>query len=359
MSNQSTLLFQVGQLAESRSFIPGYRGAWFRCEIKEVAWNNGRIRYRVRYIDYDADGLEWLNLCEVPKINDDLKKAKRELMLRPQFPPIYRESELPDTNAISDVAIVVDGRWSVGDMVDWWEEGCYWAGTITKSLGDETVEIKLPDEPVGEGLTYVASYKDLRPSLNWSPNSGWTLPAPMESRRGHSHARLIQPLKPGVRLCRSESLTSSWTVVLAMPAQLSQSSVRGTTKPKATPRLVRSKSLPERGKNIPGADEEQKQGESTGFDTGGSATHKPSVKIEVATSAETKDCENVSAETTGVDEPIPLNSTFCDNIESAILDLEELVCRVKWLKQILKFGRPSTSDDKWVFQEYPTAPEPK
>ena len=27
------LPFEVGQEAESRSFIPGFRGAWFRCKV--------------------------------------------------------------------------------------------------------------------------------------------------------------------------------------------------------------------------------------------------------------------------------------------------------------------------------------
>lgn len=32
--------------------------------------------------------------------------------------------------------------------------------------------------PMGEGSSYVASFSDLRPSLDWSPEDGWTLPTP-------------------------------------------------------------------------------------------------------------------------------------------------------------------------------------
>ncbi|KAK9672823.1 hypothetical protein RND81_12G127100 [Saponaria officinalis] len=176
MSKRKPLLFQAGQRTEMKSFIPGFRGAWFRCELKEVAWSKGQIKYRVQYYDYD-DGLEWAKLYEVRR--KGTKKAKRELMFRPQYPSLYHESEFSNVNAISDVAVVVDGGCSVGDMVDWRKDGCFWSGTVTKVLDDDTVEIKLPDEPVGEGLVYVVSCKDLRPSLKWSPDAGWELPAPM------------------------------------------------------------------------------------------------------------------------------------------------------------------------------------
>lgn len=75
------------------------------------------------------------------KSSQSSKKEKKELMLRPRFPPIYHESELPDMDTILEIAVVVDGGWSVGDMVDWLEEGCYWFGTITKILGNDTVEV--------------------------------------------------------------------------------------------------------------------------------------------------------------------------------------------------------------------------
>ncbi|KAH9602345.1 hypothetical protein KSS87_010927 [Heliosperma pusillum] len=371
MSKQQPSLFRAGQLAESRSFIEGFRGAWFRCEIKEVASGKGRIRCQVRYYDYDDDGLEWLDLYQTPQSSEGSKKAKRELMLRPQFPPIYHESELPHMSASSDVAIVVDGGWSVGNIVDWWKDGCYWCGTITEILGDETVQVKLPDQPVGEGMSCVASFKDLRPSLNWRPDSGWTFP---ESKNDHSHARLIQPAKQAL-----------------LPKSPDDMVLEGNSNPKATPRSLldvsdsisshtSANSLPllnklMHSKRYPKLDKDRAQahGESMEMDPRDSAIRKPScsdsvsstyfngasTEVPVVSSAKKQDPENISAKRPRVNEPIPLNSTYCDNIESTIMDLEELVCRVKWLKQLLKYGSLSTSmDNKWEFLEYPAVSEP-
>lgn len=33
--------------------------------------------------------------------------------------------------------------------------------------------------PMGEGSSYEVSFKDLRPSLDWSPKDGWRVPASM------------------------------------------------------------------------------------------------------------------------------------------------------------------------------------
>lgn len=38
------------------------------------------------------------------------------------------------------------------------------------------LQIELLKPPVGEGGTYEAFYKDLRPLLDWSPEQGWTVP---------------------------------------------------------------------------------------------------------------------------------------------------------------------------------------
>ncbi|XP_074281809.1 uncharacterized protein LOC141606545 isoform X2 [Silene latifolia] len=376
MSKQLSSLCQAGQLAESRSLIEGFRGAWFRCEIKEVVTGKWRIRCHVRYYDYDDDDLEWLDLYQIPRSINGSKKAKRELMLRPQFPPIYHESELPHINASSDVAIVVDGGWSVGDMVDWLKDGCYWCGTITEILDDDTVQVKFPDPPVGEGMICDASFKDLRPTLKWRPDSGWTFP---DSTSGHSHARLIQPAKQAL-----------------LQKSLDDVVLEGNPNPKATPRslldvsdsisshtsasslpllnkLMRSKCSPKPGEDISGKDRARVHGESMEMDPRDSATRKPScsdsvssayingalTEAPVVSSAKKQDAENISAKRLRVNEPIPLNSTYCDSTESTIMDLEELVCRVKWLKQILKYGSLSTSmDNKWEFLEYPAVSEP-
>lgn len=61
-------------------------------------------------------------------------------MVRPCFPTIYRESQIPDMNAISEVVVIVAEVWKVGDLVDWFHE-TYWSGKIVKVLGDEKVQV--------------------------------------------------------------------------------------------------------------------------------------------------------------------------------------------------------------------------
>lgn len=62
-------------------------------------------------------------------------------MVRPCFPPIYRESEMPDVNTISKVVVIFDDVLKVGDLVDWFTDGCYWSGRIIELLGDEKVKV--------------------------------------------------------------------------------------------------------------------------------------------------------------------------------------------------------------------------
>ena len=58
---------------------------------------------------------------------------------------------------------------------------------------------------------------------------------------------------------------------------------------------------------------------------------------------------------------ISLNSMCSDTIEAPILDLEELVNRVKWLKGILEFGVPLSNAGRppWKFLEHHASSTPK
>lgn len=40
------------------------------------------------------------------------------------------------------------------------------------------MQIELPELPIGEGHSYIAHSKDLRPSLDWTPQNGWMVPVP-------------------------------------------------------------------------------------------------------------------------------------------------------------------------------------
>lgn len=61
--------------------------------------------------------------------------------MRPPFPPIYRESQMPDVNTISEVAVIFKDAWRVGDLVDWFSDDCYWSGRVTKILKDGKVQV--------------------------------------------------------------------------------------------------------------------------------------------------------------------------------------------------------------------------
>lgn len=62
-------------------------------------------------------------------------------MMRPPFPPIYHESKRPDVNTILEVVVIANNAWKVGDLVDWWKDGCYWSGKVAEVLGDEKVKV--------------------------------------------------------------------------------------------------------------------------------------------------------------------------------------------------------------------------
>ncbi|KAJ0034606.1 hypothetical protein Pint_24645 [Pistacia integerrima] len=194
------LPFKVDQLIEARSFISGYRGAWFRCKIKEIGRRKKEIVHAMEYYDFPDEidmciftEIQWTKLYQKPSSSSKSTVIKRQLMVRPHFPPVYRECQRPDLNTISEVVVIVRDVWKVGDLVDWWADNCYWSARITKILGDGKARIDLPQPPLGEGSSYEVSCSDLRPSLDWSPNDGWTVPIP--EREGC--ARLIKPVNQG------------------------------------------------------------------------------------------------------------------------------------------------------------------
>ncbi|XP_010274847.1 PREDICTED: uncharacterized protein LOC104610075 isoform X3 [Nelumbo nucifera] len=188
------LPFKVGQLAESKSFIKGFRGAWFRCKIKEIGTRKRQTGYMLEFYDYPDDKEEWTKSYEKPQTHRTKSKGqKMELMVRPCFPPIYHENQMPDASSISEVVAIVDNVWKVGDLVDWWYTDCYWSAKITRILGEDKVQVELPKCPVGEGGSYEALCKDLRPSLDWSPEHGWTVPISKDGETCRYCARLLQP----------------------------------------------------------------------------------------------------------------------------------------------------------------------
>lgn len=380
MENRHSVCFQVGQLAEARTFESGFRGAWFRCKIKKVVRKRDRsTSYVVEYYDYTEESEEKIELYRFPLEGRGGHKAKKELMLRPQFPAFYRESELPDVNSISEVIVEVADVWRVGDLVDWLSDDCFWSGTITDIIDDEMVQITLLEPPRGEGSSYNAKCKDLRPSLDWSPESDWTVPAPLETQSGHLHARVIRPVKqaPPLKSLFDEMLSDKQDCKVTPRSSLEFTrSISSYTSASSLPHLrsIHSKDSLQQCEDVSKKGLQQTHGLNSELNIGGSAIGKPScsdgvsgtyvrdVSAEVAvdTCPKELDRENESAKKMRLIDTISLNSTACDSIESSILDLEELVNRVKWLKNILNFGISSTPQGPaWEHMEHPAVSTPE
>lgn len=85
--------------------------------------------------------MTWIKLYQKPKPPRKNSKHYRELVVRSRFPTIHHEREKLDVNAISEVVVIVDDTWKVGDLVDWFTDGCYWCGTVSEVLRDGEVKV--------------------------------------------------------------------------------------------------------------------------------------------------------------------------------------------------------------------------
>lgn len=85
--------------------------------------------------------VRWTKLYQRPVGGSKSKEMKRQLMVRPSFPPIYCESQMPDVNDITDVVVIVRDVWMVGDLVDWWTDNCYWSARVTEIIGDGKAQV--------------------------------------------------------------------------------------------------------------------------------------------------------------------------------------------------------------------------
>lgn len=189
------LPYKIGDLAESKSLVPGYRGAWFRCKILNMRVKFGYLECYLEYIDYPEEKKEWVRLFRKNPPTRSNQNSREQIMIRPSFPKWYFVHEVPEQLPNSDVTAIVDETWQIGDLVDWLNEDCYWSGTITKLLNEDLVEVELPKPPIGEGDRYPANRSDLRPTLEWSLAKGWTVPLSQANGKGWHAARLLQHYK--------------------------------------------------------------------------------------------------------------------------------------------------------------------
>lgn len=86
--------------------------------------------------------VRWTELYQRPKGHSEAPGAtKPELMVRPSFPPCFSESERPNSYPAADIVAIVEDDREVGDLVDWWCDGCFWSGRVTKILGIDKVQV--------------------------------------------------------------------------------------------------------------------------------------------------------------------------------------------------------------------------
>ncbi|XP_059291143.1 uncharacterized protein LOC132044655 [Lycium ferocissimum] len=385
MAKEYKLPFKVGQLAEAQSFENGFRGAWFRCKIQKISCRRGHWNALLEYFDYPDEKHTWTKLYQYPPYNVGKSKDKRQLMLRPQYPSVKLKNEVSDVSSISEATVVADGNWQVGDLVDWWANGCYWSGHLTKLFGNGEAELALTPPPVGEGAMYEVSFKDLRPSLDWSPNFGWIVPTSQDGDSVRRCAQLIQPVNQVLGRFPVLEIHS-----MGEGRKDSQATAGSSTSPSFSPHSSANLS--------PASDEKgdfktselaehrivdpQKEATNTSkkvrrsyisscSHTGDESAEKSSLLDKGSNSS----CIGVDSEkTTGPTEKVnysscplkkfrtsdgvQLHSMGSDSTEAAILDLEELANKIKWLKGLLEFGGPvsnAAARPSWKFVERHTS----
>ncbi|KAI3925395.1 hypothetical protein MKW92_023534 [Papaver armeniacum] len=348
--------FKVGQQVEAKSFEEGYRGAWFRCKIKGSK-KGKEPTVALDYVDYNDYKNYWINFYEYHQFSAEKysDSENRHLMLRPSYPQIYHQSQMPDTCEVLETVGIVDGTWEVGDMVDWFRKGCYWSAQITKVLDEKNVEIQLPEPPMGEGETYKALCKDLRPSLDWTPKLGWTLPILEVGKNFHRCVRLMQPKGPGKVRKDETSFVSSHTSAgsatqespIDSPGRenLKQASVIKIKSSLAEPPELSSHSLESHSRNL----QNKEKADASSIQNDGAA--EQSSWSDSVSSRGGDDCETVlprnnmasrdQSDSCGSSKKMrksedEVNSTSSDTIESSIIGLQELVNRVRLLKRLLE-----------------------
>ncbi|PKU73695.1 uncharacterized protein LOC110112796 isoform X1 [Dendrobium catenatum] len=238
-------------------------------------------------------------------------------MVRPRYPPFCHKSELPDVLPESDVIVIVNDSWKVGDLVDWWCDGCFWSGRITQILGSDKVQIKLPDPPVGEGCSYEALCKDLRPSLDWSQENGWMVPLSGELGNGWHCAHLAWMHEIDKERMEKQTLE---IVKDAQKIYLDTADIENDANEVAADRVTEPS-------NFDDNDNSYNDNEKNELGASKAATTREGRYTLV-----TKDDADVAAL------KYLMLARSSSTLESSVMNLEDVACRIRWLKGLLKFG---------------------
>uniref|UniRef100_A0A0D3B3W2 Agenet domain-containing protein n=1 Tax=Brassica oleracea var. oleracea TaxID=109376 RepID=A0A0D3B3W2_BRAOL len=250
-------------------------------QILNIYTKEGKLFYSLKYLDYDGEDIHHTQVYQ------QFEDGEEWLMVRPSYPPCYQEREVRKIEANQAPLVVVHGSWQVGDLVDWDRDGCFWCVTVLTVKRNEPFQIELFPPPLGEGETYKALRKDVRPTLDWSPEDGWTLPS-TDGRKSQS-----------VRLVKREKGVDH---------------VAGKEK---TERAKKQKT------------ERHRQ-------------HRTERDAQQKTEGDMQQEKGNGEIRQNIDES--------DSIEAAVYDLEELIVRIEWIKNMLSpdVGGGST----WKYQDY-------
>ncbi|XP_019087232.1 PREDICTED: uncharacterized protein LOC104725214 [Camelina sativa] len=158
--------------------------------------------------------------------------------------------------------------------------------------------------PYGEGCIYEALSKDVRPSLEWSLEDGWTVPFSKVGEKRQC-AKLMKHLN-----------------------EVTLNEVSG------------AESM-----------EDEKQGPSDEVSGAESMEDEKQGPSDEVSGAESKDEEKQRAtEKVISDGDLRLNIMESESVEAAVMDLEELIVRFEWLKG--KLGPKSSEKASWVYEDY-------
>ncbi|KAJ4747937.1 hypothetical protein LUZ62_082342 [Rhynchospora pubera] len=332
MNMKDHMPFQVGQMVEAKSFIQGYRGAWFRCKIKDTRIRSSFLECMLEYCDFPDEKVQWTNIYRIPpkEHGASFKQRKKELMIRPSFPPFQKASERPPLHSPAEVKAVVNDAWKIGDLVDLWCEGCYWSGKIIKLSAVDSVQVELHARPVGEGGTYKGVLKDLRPSLNWSLEEGWSVPLSELNGDSWYTARLVQ--QSSYRFLDNESGAAAKALDPSFSLKSRKEAPDNTLSEKSNPI-----SLCFLGDN---SNHKIRTDATLNPTAASSRSHNDLKNKDISSSSGDKDSRE---ENSLEGQP--------DILDESIMELEEVASKIRWLKGLLQFGFTWSNDTKasWKF----------
>ncbi|KAK1379890.1 Agenet domain-containing protein [Heracleum sosnowskyi] len=354
MENPDLLPFKVGQVAEAKSFSKGYRGAWFRCKIHEIVVKSGQIWHALEYIDFPDEKRKRLKIYQVSVwIKVKGKEKERQLMVRPQYP--Y-----------------------------WLTDGCFWTGRLTQVFNDGNAEVTLILPPVGEGGVYEVSCKDLRPSLDWSPEYGWRAPSLQEDESCYNYARLMQQLEQGINntgapaaghmkcdIDYKDEGSKDVDDKTVSPIHASISSHNSANSLRASRKSDSSKirditgvsgSIVPKTRRLEDLDMRDSGIEKPSLSDSVSSSHIKCASTETAVHTGPEDLDNSEgAKKVKTGGSPPLNIMVSDSLDAVLMDLEELANKIQWLKGILDFGIPlqNGTTPSWKLVEHRGSSTPK